>query len=145
MDIRPIRTDADHIAALKKIDRLWGAKEGTPDGDNLDILITLVDAYEDRRWPAKKPKDPVEYIKLVMKTSERTQADLATLLGSRTRASEIMARKRALSIDHIRKLTDGWGLSAEVLVKPYRLAKEPAKKPRRSAETKAAAAKRRVA
>src|SRR5687767_13942736 len=121
MDIHPITNERDHEEALKEIDRLWGAELGTPDGDKLDALVTLVVAYEDRRWPIEDFKNPVEYLKAAMELGGRSQSDLARLLGSRSHASELLARKRALSIEHIRKLSGKWGLSAEVLVRPFRL------------------------
>jgi HTH-type transcriptional regulator/antitoxin HigA len=127
MDIRPITNDRDHEEALREIDRLWGAELGTPDGDKLDALVALVVAYEDRRWPIKDFKEPISYLKTAMEVSERTQTDLAKLLGSRSHASEILSRRRALSIEHIRKLVEKWALSPEVLVKPYRLTPEKTK------------------
>ena len=81
MDIRPIRNDTDHEAALREIESLWGAEPGTPDGDRLDVLITLADAYEDVRW-SLPPADPVEAIRHSMEMQGRTQSDLAVVLGS---------------------------------------------------------------
>ena len=78
VDIRPIKTDQDHRAAVEEIDRLWGAAEDTPEGDRLDILATLVDAYEDQRWPVAD-LDPVEAIEAAMAHEGRTRADLAAL------------------------------------------------------------------
>lgn len=118
MEIRPIRTDADHEAAVREIEALWGAAPGTPDGDRLDVLITLVDAYEDRRWPLPAV-DPVEAIKHSMAMEGRTQSDLAALLGSPARASEILRRKRALTLPMIWALHQQWRIPAEALVKPY--------------------------
>jgi HTH-type transcriptional regulator/antitoxin HigA len=120
MEIRPIVTDEDHQAALREIDRLWGAAPGTPDGAALDALATLVQAYEERRWP-RQSLDPIETILASMQWNDRTQADLATLLGSRSRASEILGRKRALTLEMIHKLQSEWGIPAELLIKPYKL------------------------
>ncbi|MDO8358428.1 MAG: transcriptional regulator [Devosia sp.] len=120
MEIRPIINDDDHQAALKEIDRLWGAEPGTPDGAALDALATLVQAYEDKRWPMPK-LDPVETIVASMEWNDRTQADLARLLGSRSRASEILNRKRALTVEMIHKLQSEWGIPAELLIRPYKL------------------------
>ena len=121
MDIKPIHTDEDHAAALAAIERLWGAEHGTPDGDKLDVLATLADAYEEKRWP-DADIDPIDFLKTVMDDTERTQADLARLIGSRSRASEVLNRRRALTVAMIWKISTEWGLPAEALVKPYPLA-----------------------
>ncbi|MGN6102881.1 MAG: helix-turn-helix domain-containing protein [Devosia sp.] len=113
-------TDEDHQAALAEIERLWGAAPGTPEGAVLDALTTLVQAYEDRRWPPEA-LDPIEAIQASMQWNGRTQADLAELLGSRSRASEILNRKRALTVEMIHKLQNEWGIPAELLIRPYRL------------------------
>lgn len=121
MEIRPIRNDEDHTDALREIERLWGSKPGTDQGDRLDILITLVDAYEERRWPIAAA-DPVEAIKGSMTFEGRTQSDLAALLGSPSRASEVLKRKRPLTLSMIRRLNAEWHVPAELLVQPYELA-----------------------
>lgn len=121
MDIRPIRNDEDHEAALREIEALWGAEAGTPDGDRLDVLITLADAYEDARWPIPEG-DPVDAIKDSMAMEGRTQSDLAEVLGSASRASEILKRKRGLTLPMIWALHKRWRIPAEVLVKPYETA-----------------------
>ena len=120
MEINPIKTDEDHREALKEIDRLWNAPEGTPEGDRLDVLGTLVVAYEQKRWPVE-PLDPVDSIIGHMDLSGRTQADLARLLGSRSRASEILGRKRPLTLAMIHKLHNEWRIPAELLIRPYKL------------------------
>lgn len=120
MEIRPIVTEEDHQAALQEIERLWGAKPGTPDAAALDALATLVQAYEERRWPPEH-LDPIEAIQASMQWNDRTQADLAKLLGSRSRASEVLNRKRALTVEMIHKLQAEWGIPAELLIRPYRL------------------------
>jgi len=86
MDIRPIRTDDEHRAAVREIEALWGAKEGTPEGDRLDVLATLVDAYEDKRWPVDE-LDPVEAIEAAMAHDGHDRAELAALIGQ-SRATE---------------------------------------------------------
>lgn len=96
MDIHPIRSDEDHSAALKLIERFWGAPDGSEEADALDVLAVLVDDYENTRWPIG-PLDPVETIKAHMAATGRSQADLAQLVGSRSRASEVIGRKRVLS------------------------------------------------
>jgi len=121
MDIRPIRTDADHEAALREIEALWGSGAGTPAGDRLDVLLTLVDAYEDRRWPIPAA-DPVEAIQNSMEMEGRSQADLARLLGSPSRASEVLRRKRPLTLPMIWALHQEWRIPADALVQPYKTA-----------------------
>jgi len=120
MDITPIRTDADHEAALREIEMLWGAAEGTPEGDRLDVLATLVEAYEDKRWPIAD-LDPVAAIEAAMAHEGRTRADLAALLGSKSRASEILRRKRALTLPMIRTIAGEWHVPERLLVREYAL------------------------
>ncbi|MCT4369109.1 transcriptional regulator [Yangia mangrovi] len=120
MSIRPIRTEEDHRAALGRIEALWGAEPGTPDGDELDILVDLVEHYEDKHFPMPEV-DPVEILKAHMEATGRTQADLANLLGSRPRASEVLNRKRALTVEMIYKINSEWQVPAGCLVKPYHL------------------------
>jgi HTH-type transcriptional regulator/antitoxin HigA len=132
MNIRPIRNDEDHRAAIETIDRLWGAKVGSPDGDALDVLATLADAYETARWPVAA-LDPVDTIKAHMEATGRNQADLAEVIGSRSRASEIIARKRPLTIGMVRNLASEWHLPAALLIAPYELKTVTAKKGARRA------------
>jgi HTH-type transcriptional regulator / antitoxin HigA len=113
--IRPIRTDADHDAALLEVERLWGAKLGTPDGDRLDVIATLISAYEDQRWPMDLP-DPVSAIEFRIEQQGLTRKDLEPFIGTRARVSEIMNRKRPLTLAMIRKLSAGLGIPAEVLI-----------------------------
>jgi HTH-type transcriptional regulator/antitoxin HigA len=120
MQIRPIRDDADHDAALREIEALWGAAEGTDAGDRLDVLVTLVDAYEASRWPIA-PLDPVQAIEAAMAMNGHTRADLAALVGQ-SRATEILARKRALTLGMIRKIAAAWAVPERVLVQEYALA-----------------------
>jgi HTH-type transcriptional regulator/antitoxin HigA len=122
MDVKPIKTDADHAAAVREIETLWGAAEGTEDGDRLDILLTLVDAYEERRWPVESG-DPVEVIRGAMALNGRSQSELAGVLGSASRASEVLNRRRALTLPMIRALSDEWRIPAALLVRPYQRAK----------------------
>jgi HTH-type transcriptional regulator/antitoxin HigA len=119
-DLGPIRDAATHRAALKEIDRLWGAAKGTREGDRLDVLMTLVDAYERSRWP-DKDLDPVDAIRARIENSRRTRKDFEKIVGSSGRASEILNRKRHLSLTMIWKLVSEWKMSAEVLVRPYAL------------------------
>lgn len=118
-DLKPIRTEADHAAALAEVERLWGAKLGTPEGDRLDLLATLIDAYEARAFPMDPP-DPIEAIQFRMEQLGLTRKDLEPLIGTRARVAEVMNRKRGLSIDMIRRLHRELGISAEVLIRPTR-------------------------
>src|SRR5215204_6131741 len=97
-DVKPIRTEADYDAALAEVERLWGAKSGTPKGDRLDVLATLIDAYENAHYPMDPP-DPIEAIKFRMEQQSLTRKDLEGIVGSRTRIAEILNRRRALSIN----------------------------------------------
>ena len=99
MDIRPIRTDQDHRAALAAIEACWGAPEGTEEGDKLDVLLALVEIYEAKRWPIEVDEtfDPIDVLRYAIDELGHTQAELAELLGSRPRASEALARRRALT------------------------------------------------
>jgi HTH-type transcriptional regulator/antitoxin HigA len=118
-DIKPIRTKRDYEAALKDVERLWGAKGGTREGDRLDVLATLIDAYESEHYPFDPP-DPIEAIKFRMEQQGLTRRDLEAIVGTRTRIAEILNRKRGLSIAMIRRLHERLGISAEVLIRPSR-------------------------
>ncbi len=115
MDIRPIKTNDDYEAALAEIERLWGAKPGTPEGDKLDVLATLVDAYEDAHFPIDPPT-PIEAIKFRMDQMGLRQIDLVPYFGSRGRVSEVLNGKRPLSLRMIRRISRGLGIPAEVLI-----------------------------
>jgi HTH-type transcriptional regulator/antitoxin HigA len=123
MEIHPIRTDEDHRAALDEINACWGAPEGTEEGDRLDVLLALADAYEDKRWPIDVDEsfDPIDVLNHAIEEFGHTQAELAELLGSRSRASEILSRRRALTVDMIHKISKTWKISADLLVRPYRI------------------------
>src|SRR4051794_23065502 len=97
-DVKPIRTEADYDAALAEVERLWGAKSGTPKGDRLDVLATLIDVYENEHYPMD-PSDPIEAIKFRMEQQNLTRKDLEGIVGSRTRIAEILNRRRSLSIN----------------------------------------------
>jgi len=122
MDIRPIRNDDDHVAALREIERLWGAAAGTEDGDKLDILATLVEKYEESYWPIVDTSDPVDLLNYAINELGHSQAELAELLGSRSRASEILSRRRPLTVDMIHKISQAWKIPADLLVRPSRVA-----------------------
>lgn len=118
-ELKPIRGEADHEEALLEVERLWGAKSGTEDGDHLEVLITLIDAYEAQAFPMDPP-DPIAAIEFRMEQMGLTRKDLEPIIGTRARVAEVMNRKRSLSIDMIRRLHDELGISAEVLIRPSR-------------------------
>ncbi|MCM2312370.1 MAG: helix-turn-helix domain-containing protein [Steroidobacteraceae bacterium] len=115
MNISPIRTDADHATALRRIDALMDAAPGTPEAEELDVLATLVEAYEDRHFPIADP-DPLAAIQFRMEQLGLTRKDLEPLLGSRGRVSEILNGRRALSLQMIRRLHRELGIPLESLV-----------------------------
>lgn len=118
-DLKPIRNEKDYEQALSELEELWGAKTGTPKGDRLDILATLIEAYEAEHYPMDPP-DPIEAIKFRMEQQGLTRKDLEKVLGTRTRVSEVLNRKRGLSINMIRALHEKLGISAEVLIRSTR-------------------------
>jgi HTH-type transcriptional regulator / antitoxin HigA len=122
MEIRPIRTDKDHRAALAEINACWGAKEGTEEGDRLDVLLALVEIYEAKRWPIDIDEsfDPIDVLNYAIEELGHAQAELAELLRSRSRASEVLSRRRALTVDMIHKISEAWKIPAELLVRPYK-------------------------
>jgi HTH-type transcriptional regulator / antitoxin HigA len=119
--IRPIHTDADHAAAMAEIADLWESVDGTPESDRLDVLATLVDAYEVKRWPIRAP-DPIAAIQFRLDQQGLTRKDLEPFIGSRARVSEIMTGKRHLTLAMIRRLSEGLGIPASVLIQPSRAA-----------------------
>jgi HTH-type transcriptional regulator/antitoxin HigA len=120
MDIvRPIHNDADHTAALREIERLWGAAPGSPEGDTLDVLATLVERYEEERFPMPAA-DPVEVIVQHMEERGLSRKDFAAVLGSQSRATEILSHKRPLTIPQIRRIRDNWRIPADLLIGPER-------------------------
>lgn len=118
-DLKPIRSETDYDEALTEIENLWGAKAGTPEGDRLDVLATLIDAYEAKTYPMDPP-DPVEAIRFRMEQQGLTRKDLEPMIGPRNRVADVLNRKRSLSIDMIRQLHSRLGISAEVLIRPSR-------------------------
>ncbi len=118
-DLKPIRTDADHELAMAEVERLWGAKSGTPQGDRLDVLVTLIEAYEKELY-SFDPPDPIEAIQFRMEQLGLARKDLEPFIGSRARVAEVMNRKRGLSIDMIRRLNEGLGISGDILIRPTR-------------------------
>lgn len=121
MNINLIRTEADHTAALAEVDRLWGAEPGTEDFDRLDLLVTLIERYEDRHWPMAEPAhwDPVDVLHYAIKELGHSQTELSEVLHSRSRASEILDRDRALTLNMIRAISESWNIPLALLIKPY--------------------------
>ena len=118
-DVKPIRNEADYDAAMADVAALWGAPNGTPEGDRLEVLATLIDAYEAKHHAMDAP-DPIEAIIFRMEQQGLTRKDLEDIIGTRTRIAEVLNRKRSLSIAMIRRLHDRLGISAEVLIRPSR-------------------------
>jgi HTH-type transcriptional regulator / antitoxin HigA len=116
MDIRPIKTQRDYRRALKQIEGLMTAKRGSPEGDHLDVLVALVEAWERRHYPIDLP-DPVEAIKYHMDQNRLQPRDLIPFIGSRNRVYEVLNRRRALTLKMIWRLHDGLGIPAESLIK----------------------------
>src|SRR6202008_4699003 len=118
MDIRPIRTKADYRTALKEVERLWDADPNTPEGDRVDVLVTLIEAYEAKHYPIPAP-DPIAAIEFMMEKKGLTRRDLEPAIGSRGRVSEVMTRKRPLTLPMVRALSALLDIPTEVLVQAY--------------------------
>ena len=115
MEIRPIKNNRDYREALREVDRLMDARPNTPEGDRLDVLVTLVEAWEEKHWPIDSP-DPVEAILFAMEQRDLSRRDLEQYIGSRARVSEVLNHKRPLTLPMIRRLHEGLGIPAEVLI-----------------------------
>ncbi len=122
MKLKPIKTEADYRAALKRLEDIFDAKLGTPESDELEILGLMVDDYENQHYPIDTP-DPIEAIKIRMEEMQLKQVDLIPEIGGKSRVSEILSRKRRLTVDMIRKLALKLNLSSNVLIKDYQLLK----------------------
>src|SRR3972149_264294 len=118
MDIRPIKTEADYESALKEIESLFDAVPNTPSGDRLEVLTTLVEAYEEQHYSIPAP-DPVEAVNYFMESRGLARKDLEPYIGSRARVSEVLSRKRPLTLRMIQRLHHELGIPAEVLLAPY--------------------------
>ena len=118
MDIRPIRTEADYRAALEEVERLWDTEPGTPEGDRVEVLATLIEAYEAQHHPIAAP-DPIAAILFMMEQKGLTRRDLESAIGNRSRVSEILHRKRPLTLPMVRALSALLSIPTEVLVQPY--------------------------
>jgi len=132
MEIKPIRTDGQYEAVLRRIEALWGARAGTSDGDELDVLVTLAEAYERERYPIGQP-DPIEAIKFRLEQSGKDFRALIGVIGQRTRVYEVMRRARPLSLNMIRNLHRKLEIPAEVLIQP---ARKPARRAGRESGAK---------
>ena len=120
-NIKPIKSESDYQRVLTAIDELMGAAPSTPESDQLEVLVALVEAYEARHWPIEAP-DPISALEHVMEARGLRQKDLGQLIGSQSHASEILNRRRPLTLAMIRSLSAEWGIPAYVLVGAYELA-----------------------
>ena len=120
MEIRPLKTESDYEAALSEIERLFDAAPNTAESDRLDVLTTLVNVYEDKHYPIPEP-DPIEAIKYYMESRGLTRRDLVPYFGDSQLVSDVLKRNRKLSITMIRRLNKGLGISADILIQPYKL------------------------
>jgi HTH-type transcriptional regulator/antitoxin HigA len=118
MRIKPIKTKKDYQQALERLELVFDAKKGTAEGDELDILGILIDHYENEHFPIELP-DPIEAIKFRMEQLGYTQTDLAEIVGLKSRASEILNRKRKLSLEMIRQLHEKLNIPTDVLIQAY--------------------------
>ena len=115
MEIRPIKTEQDYNSAINRIEELWGAKKDTIDGDELDLLVTLVESYEMKHYPIAPP-DPIDAIKFRMEQMGMTNSDMVKYLGSQSRVSEILNKKRKLTLEMVKSLYKGLKIPAEILL-----------------------------
>lgn len=122
MELRPIRTSREYQAALKEVETLWDAREGTPKADRLEVLALLVEAYERRHFPIEAPH-PIDFLLHVMEARGMTRKDLEKYIGSRARVAEVLNRVRPLTLEMIRRLASGLNLPADVLIRGYDLRK----------------------
>ncbi|ELR71073.1 Helix-turn-helix motif protein [Fulvivirga imtechensis AK7] len=122
MDIKPIRTEADYQKALERLEVIFDAKIGTPESDEADVLGLLIDEYEKKHYPIEAP-DPIEAIKIRMEEMHLKQVDLIKEIGGKSRVSEILNRKRKLTVDMIRNLAARLNLSAGLLIRDYQITK----------------------
>lgn len=116
MEIKPIHSEGDYQAALKEIERLMEFQPGTLEGDRLDVLVTLVEAYEAKYFPIPEPDDPVQVLEYYMESRGLSRSDLIAYLGSKERVSEVLNRKRGLSLQMIQRLHSGLDIPADLLV-----------------------------
>lgn len=119
MDMKPIKDDADYERALRRVEQLWAATKGSPEGDELEVLVTLIEAYENQHYPMDLP-DPIEAIKFRLEQEGRDPRSLIGVIGQRTRVYEVLRGDRPLSLNMIRSLHKKFGIPAEVLIQPIR-------------------------
>jgi len=129
MEIKPVRNEREHKAALAEVERLWDAKPGTSEHDRLDVLVTLIEAYEDKHEPIPPP-DPIDAILFRMDQLDLDRKDLEPLIGSRARVSEVLGRRRGLSLGMIRRLHSQLGIPADILVDSASLGRRKPGRPR---------------
>ena len=115
MDIKPIKTERDYAEAVKRIEELWGAKKDSPEGDEFDLLVTLVESYEMKHFPIAPP-DPIDAIKFRMEQTGMTKTDLAKYLGSQSRVSDVLGGRRKLTLKMIKSLYKELKISPEILL-----------------------------
>ena len=144
MEISPIKTESDYAAAMHRIEAVWGAAPGTPEGDELEVLVTLAEAYERQHYPIDLP-DPVEAIKFRLEQEGKDYRALIGVIGQRTRVYEVMRRARPLSLNMIRKLHDQLEIPAEVLIQPVRKPSHRTPRASRPAGTRQRRSARRTA
>jgi HTH-type transcriptional regulator/antitoxin HigA len=142
MDIKPIKTEQDYQQALQRVESLWNSPEGSAESDELDVLATLIDAYEREHYRIDLP-DPVEAIKFRLEQQGKDSRALIGVIGQRTRVYEVLQGKRSLSLNMIRELHDKFGIPANVLIQPARNSRKPAprhtsRRPRRTTLKKSA-------
>lgn len=118
MEIRPIRTKVDYRRALREVERPWDSEPGTPAGDRVEVLVTLIEAYEATHFPIRAP-DPIAAIEFMMEQKGLTRRDIEPAIGSRGRVSEILTRKRPLTLPMVRALSALLQIPTDVLVQPY--------------------------
>lgn len=118
MNVKPIKTKKDYQLAMARLEEIFDAKKGTPEGDELEILGILIDQYENDNFPIGLP-DPIEAIKFRMEQMGYSQSDLAKVVGRKSRASEILNKKRKLSLEMIRQLHEKLNIPTDVLIQAY--------------------------
>lgn len=123
MELKPIKTDQDYEQALARLDQIFDMPANTPEGDEAEIIVMLIENYENQHYPIEAP-DPIEAIKIRMEEMDLKQRDLIGILGGKSRVSEVLNRKRKLTVDMIRNLTAKLHLSAGILIKDYQLTKQ---------------------
>ncbi len=122
MKIKLLKTDAEYEQALKRLEKIFDAKQGTPESDEADILGMLIDEYEKKHYPIEAP-DPIEAIKIRMEEMQLKQADMVEIIGGKSRVSEVLNRKRRLTVNMIRNITKRLNISPNVLINDYKLSR----------------------